>query len=171
MIHTHPNPVTLLKLLGHELRWQLVQYLVRGDYRVQDLVPLLKAAPNLISYHLHQLEAATLVEERRSDADGRDVFFHLDPASQRARSTNRWNGAARSRTSGLTRTWPPFPRSGAPRAPGVALSRTGCRSSSASTSRMGGVLATICASWARCSSGARAASWAPRAVRRATPPA
>lgn len=75
----HPNPVTLFKLLGHELRWQIVQHLARGDYRVQDLAPLLKAAPNLISYHLRQLEQAALVEERQSDADGREVFFHLDP--------------------------------------------------------------------------------------------
>lgn len=75
---TNLAPITLFKLLGHDLRWKMVQYLVRGDYRVQDLAALLKAAPNLVSYHLHQLEEAALVQERRSDADGRDVFFHLD---------------------------------------------------------------------------------------------
>ncbi|GAB4208573.1 MAG: metalloregulator ArsR/SmtB family transcription factor [Roseiflexaceae bacterium] len=71
-------PLDLFRLLGHDLRWQLAQLLVRGDHRVQDLVAATGAATNLVSYHLHQFEQLGLLRERRSDADGRDVFYNVD---------------------------------------------------------------------------------------------
>jgi DNA-binding transcriptional ArsR family regulator len=72
------QPSSFLKLLSHELRWQLVEALARSDRRVQELVQLVGEPTNLVSYHLRQLRSQALVTERRSAADGRDVYYSLD---------------------------------------------------------------------------------------------
>ncbi len=72
------QPPPFLKLLAHELRWQLLTLLVRSDYRVQELVRLVGQPANLVSYHLKQLRAHHIVHERRSTADARDVYYTLD---------------------------------------------------------------------------------------------
>ena len=71
-------PPSFLKLLAHELRWQLMEALARSDRRVQELVQLVGEPHNLVSYHLRQLRSHALVSERRSAADARDVYYHLD---------------------------------------------------------------------------------------------
>jgi protein-tyrosine-phosphatase/DNA-binding transcriptional ArsR family regulator len=73
---TAPPPVFVL--LAHEIRWQLLRALTYSDYRVQELVRLVGRPLNLVSYHLKQLRSHDLVIERRSSADGRDVYYHLD---------------------------------------------------------------------------------------------
>jgi ArsR family transcriptional regulator, arsenate/arsenite/antimonite-responsive transcriptional repressor / arsenate reductase (thioredoxin) len=72
------NPPAVLKLLAHDLRWKLVSALARSDHRVHELVGLLEQPMNLVSYHLKQLRDQQLVTERRSSADGRDVYYSLD---------------------------------------------------------------------------------------------
>lgn len=72
------RPPSFLKLLAHGLRWQLVEALARSDRRVQELVQLVGEPTNLVSYHLRQLRSEALVTERRSAADGRDVYYSLD---------------------------------------------------------------------------------------------
>ncbi len=72
------QPLHFLKLLAHDLRWQLVTFLAGSDFRVQELVALLKQPQNLVSYHLKQLREAELVIERRSTADARDIYYSLD---------------------------------------------------------------------------------------------
>jgi thioredoxin type arsenate reductase len=72
------QPPSFLKLLAHELRWQLMEALARSDRRVQELVQLVGEPHNLVSYHLRQLRGQALVSERRSAADGRDIYYHLD---------------------------------------------------------------------------------------------
>ncbi len=72
------EPPPVLKLLAHEVRWQLLGALAYSDYHVQELVELLKKPMNLISYHLRLLRTAALVHERRSAADARDVYYSLD---------------------------------------------------------------------------------------------
>lgn len=67
-----------LKLLSHELRWQILQLLARSDYRGQEMVQRLKQPQNLISYHLRMLATHHLVTERRSSADGRDIYYSLN---------------------------------------------------------------------------------------------
>jgi protein-tyrosine-phosphatase len=67
-----------LKLLAHDLRWQIVRVLARGDYRGLELVQRLKQPQNLISYHLRLLASHHLVSERRSAADGRDIYYSLN---------------------------------------------------------------------------------------------
>src|SRR5215212_4286976 len=72
------TPPDFLKLLAHDLRWSLVTALTRSDHRVHELVRLLGQPMNLVSYHLKQLRDQQLVTERRSSADGRDVYYSLD---------------------------------------------------------------------------------------------
>ncbi|MEZ4733713.1 MAG: metalloregulator ArsR/SmtB family transcription factor [Caldilineaceae bacterium] len=73
--HELPN---ILKVLAHEVRWQLLVELVRSDYQVNELVERVHRPMNLVSYHLKQLRNHQLVTERRSSADGRDIYYSLD---------------------------------------------------------------------------------------------
>lgn len=67
-----------LKLLAHELRWNILALLARSDYRGLEIVQRLKQPQNLISYHLRLLATHQLVSERRSTADGRDIYYSLN---------------------------------------------------------------------------------------------
>lgn len=78
MEHMLVEPPAVLKLAGHAVRWNVLNALARSDYRVQDLVEQLSLPQNLVSYHLRQLRQGQLVTERRSAADERAVFYHLD---------------------------------------------------------------------------------------------
>jgi ArsR family transcriptional regulator, arsenate/arsenite/antimonite-responsive transcriptional repressor / arsenate reductase (thioredoxin) len=78
MEHTLVQPPEVLKLAGHAVRWNLLTSLARSDYRVQDLAERLSLPQNLVSYHLRQLREGQLVTERRSAADERAVFYHLN---------------------------------------------------------------------------------------------
>jgi protein-tyrosine-phosphatase/DNA-binding transcriptional ArsR family regulator len=75
---TLAQPPNFLKLVAHDLRWRTLSALTHSDYRVQELTRLLGVPQNLISYHLKQLRDAQLVTERRSAADGRDVYYSVD---------------------------------------------------------------------------------------------
>jgi protein-tyrosine-phosphatase len=72
------QPPDFLKLLAHDLRWKLVTALACSDHRVYELVQLVEQPMNLVSYHLKQLRDQHLVRERRSSADGRDIYYSLD---------------------------------------------------------------------------------------------
>lgn len=72
------QPPAFLKLLAHDIRWQILQILAQGDRRVQELVELVGRPQNLVSYHLRRLREEHLVAERRSSADGRDIYYSLD---------------------------------------------------------------------------------------------
>ncbi len=73
-----PSAPTVLKLLAHDVRWRLISALAHSDLRVQDLATLLAEPQNLISYHLRQMREGGIVQEHRSAADGRDVYYALD---------------------------------------------------------------------------------------------
>lgn len=75
---TSPQPPQFLKMLAHDVRWQLLTALSLSDYKVQELVQRLGKSQNLVSYHLRQLRQQALVKERHSSADGRDVYYSLD---------------------------------------------------------------------------------------------
>lgn len=74
----------ILKLFAHELRWSLLAWLARSDYRVQELAERVGRPMNLVSYHLAQLRKGALVVEHRSSADARDVYYRLDLEQLRA---------------------------------------------------------------------------------------
>lgn len=68
----------VIRVLAHDVRWTLLSILARGDHRVQELVHVVGQPLNLVSYHLRHLREQQLVRARRSDADGRDVYYSLD---------------------------------------------------------------------------------------------
>ncbi len=72
------EPTDFLKLLAHDLRWRLITALTASDYRVQELVEIVRQPQNLVSYHLKQLRSQHLVSERHSSADARDIYCSLD---------------------------------------------------------------------------------------------
>jgi protein-tyrosine-phosphatase/DNA-binding transcriptional ArsR family regulator len=73
-------PPTFLQLAGHPLRWQLLRELARSDRQVRELTEVLATPQSLVSYHLARLRAGQLVSMRRSSADGRDAYYHIDLA-------------------------------------------------------------------------------------------
>ncbi|HEV2034521.1 MAG TPA: ArsR family transcriptional regulator [Candidatus Dormibacteraeota bacterium] len=70
-----PEPV---RLLGHDIRWQLARQLSRSDRKVGELVEAVGERQNLVSYHLGLLRRAGLVSERRSSRDSRDIYYSLN---------------------------------------------------------------------------------------------
>lgn len=64
--------------MGHDLRWRLLRELSRSDQRVNELIDRVREPQNLVSYHLGLLRRSSLVSERRSSADGRDIYYHLN---------------------------------------------------------------------------------------------
>lgn len=67
-----------LKLLAHDLRWQIVSLLAHSDYNGQEFMRLLSQPQNLVSYHLRKLHEQHLVTEHRSTADERSIYYSLD---------------------------------------------------------------------------------------------
>ncbi len=72
------EPLDFIKLLGHDVRWKLVQALAVSDLRVQEMVEQVDEPMNLVSYHLKLLRDGGLVSDHRSAADGRDVYYTLN---------------------------------------------------------------------------------------------
>lgn len=72
------QPPNFLRLIGHELRWQILGALAKTDLRVQEIVSLLQQPQNLVSYHLRLLRDSQVIREHRSIADGREVYYSLD---------------------------------------------------------------------------------------------
>lgn len=78
---THPPEI--IKLLANELRWKLLKVLAMGDHQVNELVALTQQPMNLVSYHLKKMREDELVTTRRSEADGRDMYYSADLARLR----------------------------------------------------------------------------------------
>ncbi|MBI1280330.1 MAG: ArsR family transcriptional regulator [Anaerolineaceae bacterium] len=72
------QPPEFIKLLANDLRWGLLKALTTSDFQVNELVSQLQQPMNLISYHLKKMRADMLVTTRRSEADGRDVYYSLN---------------------------------------------------------------------------------------------
>ncbi len=72
------SPPVVFKLLGHEIRWNIVTLLTQSDYCGQELVRLLRHPQNLLSYHLQLLHTEGVVAERRSSADERSIYYSLN---------------------------------------------------------------------------------------------
>src|SRR5258708_8367642 len=77
-LYSSAQPPSFLKLLTNDIRWKILVLLGRSDRFVQEIVRLLEQPPNLVSYHLRRLHDQKLVSERRSTADGRDIYYSLD---------------------------------------------------------------------------------------------
>lgn len=68
----------LFRALGDETRLTIVRLLAFTDLRGGELVARLGLPQNAVSYHLKHLRELGLLRDRRSHADGRDVYYHLD---------------------------------------------------------------------------------------------
>ena len=68
----------LFKTLADETRLAIVRLLVLTDLRGGELVSQLGLPQNAVSYHLKLLRDLELLRDRRSHADARDVYYHLD---------------------------------------------------------------------------------------------
>ena len=79
-VRTIEGPPTVLRLVGHPLRWQLLRELARSDRRVRELRALVGEPQSLVSYHLGQLRQAGLVRTIRSSFDGRQTYYSVDLA-------------------------------------------------------------------------------------------
>ncbi|MEU4541538.1 ArsR family transcriptional regulator [Streptosporangium sp. NPDC023825] len=118
---TQPAP-PFVRLAGHPLRWRLLTELATGDYRVRELVELVDHPQNLVSYHLRLLRDGGLVTTRRSSADARDGYYHLD--LDRCTQALAATGLALHPALGLTPAAPqPLPASARP--PAVLFTCTG----------------------------------------------
>ncbi|KAB8188108.1 ArsR family transcriptional regulator [Microbispora catharanthi] len=67
-----------VRLAAHTLRWRLLSELAAGDLRVRELMTLVGAPQNLVSYHLRLLRDGDLVTVTRSSRDGRDSYYRLN---------------------------------------------------------------------------------------------
>lgn len=67
-----------MRLVGHPLRWRLLDELGRSDRGVRELTALVARPQSLVSYHLGRLRAHALVTSRRSSADGREAYYSID---------------------------------------------------------------------------------------------
>lgn len=72
------SPPAFVQLAAHPVRWQLLTELAGSDLRVRELVASVGQPQNLVSYHLRLLRDSGLVTARRSSADARDSYHHLD---------------------------------------------------------------------------------------------
>jgi protein-tyrosine-phosphatase/DNA-binding transcriptional ArsR family regulator len=79
------SALAFIKLLAHDVRWVILRALAAGDHQVRELAALTGQPMNLVSYHLKQLRDDALVTVRRSESDGRDVYYSLDLDALRTR--------------------------------------------------------------------------------------
>jgi ArsR family transcriptional regulator, arsenate/arsenite/antimonite-responsive transcriptional repressor / arsenate reductase (thioredoxin) len=99
------HPPELLKLLAHDLRWGILKTLSTSDHRVHELVSVVNEPMNLVSYHLKKLRENGIVTTRRSEADGRDMYYSLDLGKLR----NMYQQAGAALHPGITADNPPQP--------------------------------------------------------------
>lgn len=72
------SPPDFIRLLASDLRWTLACALTNSDRRVSELVMEVEQPVNLVSYHLKKMRDEGLVSARRSESDGRDVYYSLN---------------------------------------------------------------------------------------------
>jgi protein-tyrosine-phosphatase/DNA-binding transcriptional ArsR family regulator len=73
-----PDDAHFFRLLADETRLVIVRLLAISDLRASEIGQALHAPSNAVSYHLKQLRSLGLLHDRRSSADGRDVYYQLD---------------------------------------------------------------------------------------------
>ena len=79
------TPATLtvqrfFRLLADETRLVMLQLLAISDLRAGEISEALQLSANAVSYHLKQFRNLQLLQDHRSSADARDVYYHLDIA-------------------------------------------------------------------------------------------
>ncbi len=67
-----------LKLIAHDVRWEILVALATSDLRVHEITQQLGKPQNLVSYHLQKLRQAALILENHSQADARSIYYRLN---------------------------------------------------------------------------------------------
>lgn len=67
-----------LKLIAHDVRWEILVALATSDLRVHEITQQLGQPQNLVSYHLQKLKQAALILENHSQADARSIYYRLN---------------------------------------------------------------------------------------------
>lgn len=73
-----PDEAHFFGLLADETRRTMIRLLAESDLRAGELGGALRMPSNALAYHLKQLRSLGVLRERRSTADGRDVYYRLD---------------------------------------------------------------------------------------------
>lgn len=74
-------PATVLgffRALADDKRLAIVRLLALSDLRAGEISAALSLPSNAVSYHLKQLSTLGLLQDHRSSADGRDVYYRVD---------------------------------------------------------------------------------------------
>lgn len=71
----------IMKLLADETRLQIVELLISGGRRVEEINARVKIDPTLLSYHLRILRQAKLIVGKRS---GRHISYQISPQVRRS---------------------------------------------------------------------------------------
>ncbi|MGZ3665183.1 MAG: metalloregulator ArsR/SmtB family transcription factor, partial [Ktedonobacterales bacterium] len=103
------------RLLADETRLMIVRLLALTDLRAGEIAQVVRQPSNAVSYHLKQLSALGLLRDRRSSADARDVYYHLDLDRLQA----LYAAAGDSLYPGLSRTFSMSSMAEAGNTPGV----------------------------------------------------
>lgn len=69
-----PGVLDQLKALSHEIRYDLIRHLARGERCVCDLEELLELPQSKVSYHLGILKDADLL---RAEQRGKNIYYTL----------------------------------------------------------------------------------------------
>ncbi len=105
--------VQFFHALADRTRLAIVRSLAESDLRAGEIVALVALPQNAVSYHLRQLRGIGLLRDRRSSADGRDVYYSIDQERlqalyQRAGAVLRPLGPPRHRATGPARIGEPL---------------------------------------------------------------
>lgn len=73
-----PDVLTFFRALADASRLAIVQMLLLGDLRAGEIGERVQLPTNALAYHLKHLRATGVLRDRRSSADARDVYYHLD---------------------------------------------------------------------------------------------
>jgi len=66
MIASHRHIAKILKAIGHPVRYCIVENLVNGEHKVNDMVDCLSVAQPTVSQHLRILKAAGIITSTRA---------------------------------------------------------------------------------------------------------
>jgi len=78
LVATPASVLGFFRALADDKRLAILRLLTRSDLRAGEIGAALSLPPNAVSYHLKQLGSLGLLQDHRSSADGRDVYYRVD---------------------------------------------------------------------------------------------
>ena len=78
LVAPSPDVLRFFRALANDTRLAIVRMLALSDLRAGEIGLALQLPSNAVAYHVKQLQSLDLLHDRRSGADARDVYYHLD---------------------------------------------------------------------------------------------